>query len=117
MNLGLILISIIVSFFGATWLGAVYNDIFQVGFGGGWIGDASAWELIIGFPLALIFFSVLLFELFGDSNRKKWMMWVLALPVLFELVVDLSHIYFPIALGLVAYGLGWAGRKLLQKKT
>ena len=115
VNVSIIAVAIIFSVVTATWLGAEYDSLFHIGLGGNWIGDASAWQLILGFPLALIFFISLLFVGFGKDTKHRWLMGALALPALFELVFDFSHIYFPVALGLVGYGIGWGVNKVLKR--
>ena len=115
-NIGLLVVAILLSGVVASWLGSFYNSFFKAGFGGDIIGDTSFWELVAGFPLALIFFLTLLFTLFAEQKYlKKYLLWSLALPALFELVFDFSHIYFPIALGLIAYGIGWVLRNFLAR--
>ncbi len=60
---------------------------------------------IVGIPFAYIFFTILIFKLFGFGNKKKLIIWTLAPAILFFLAGDLKHIYLPIILILLSFGL------------
>ncbi len=114
-NILIATVSVVIALLLSTTMGDFYNNFFQVGLGGNVFGDESFWELVLGFPLALIFSFTLLFSAFGKGNWQKWLIWSLAIPGLFELIFDFSHLYFPIVLGLLGYGLGWVVRWLLSQ--
>lgn len=115
VNLGVIVVSVVLSAIFSSFVGDFYNNLTQSGLGGGLYGDESFWELVLGFPLALIFFFAVLFSAIGKDKWKKWLYWSLVLPFLFELIFDLSHIYIPITLALIGYGIGLGVRKLLRR--
>ena len=80
-------------------------------------------EKIFGFDLSIvmwmlslyIFFIVFLLIGFG-SNHKLWWIGIALIPaILFEVLIDPLHIYFPIVLGLIAWGLGYLANKALWK--
>lgn len=74
----------------------------------------SAVQYIIGWPLAYIFLSTLLFTAFGGIKKYWWIGILLVPAVLFELYFDWIHLYFPIAIGLVGWGLGFGVEKSLK---
>lgn len=76
--------------------------------------DTAGSEFILGIPLGLIFFLTLLITAFGRGTWKKWLILSLILPGLFELFYDLSHLYFPLMLGIIGYGVGWGVRKIIS---
>src|SRR3989338_8772517 len=90
----------------APYFGLLYEYFFPGAVGGTWIGAPSAWLWLIGYPLALIF--VLTFLLHLQSQKYIWWWNIIALApaILFEIVLDPLHIYFPVILGAIACGLG-----------
>ncbi len=115
----LLLIAVLVlSYFSASYFGSWYDN-FTPGLLGdtAWIGTTSAWQSVIGFPFAYIFFTILLFKLFGTGNRNKWIGWLLVPPLLFFGSGDLKHIYLPIILGLIALGLSKVIQKIFKTQT
>lgn len=111
----LVFVCIIASALSASLFGGFYRTIFPQGFDTALVGPTGFWEPILGFPLALIFFLAILFSAIGKDKWKKWLYWSLVLPFLFELIFDLSHIYIPITLALIGYGIGLGVRKLLRR--
>ena len=110
-------LSIVGALIAGTWVGMMYTLFFPTSTGGGWVGGPGAWELVIGFPLALIFLLCFLFTLLGSgTNIKRKLTWLLALPIIVELLIDPLHIYLPITLALIGYGLGLGGRIFLYRK-
>ena len=74
---------------------------------------ANAFVSFVGLPLAYIFFLTFLFTAFGDKH-KYWWIGILLIPALwFEISFDLSHLYFPIAIGLLGWLIGLGISKLL----
>ena len=111
-NILLLVVVLILSYYTAIYFGVLY-DIFTPGAldSGAWIGTLKAWQAIIGFPFAYIFFTTLLFQTFAWGNRNKWTGWLLAPAFLFFAAGDLKHIYIPIILALIA----WIVAKLIGK--
>lgn len=104
-NLILLVVVLVLSYFTAPWFGSIYNLLAPGELDGAWIGSQSSWEFIIGLPFAYIFFTTLLIQAFGSGNKKKWIGWLLAPALLFFLSGDTAHIYLPIVLAIVAFGL------------
>ena len=78
-----------------------------------WEGIAM---IIMGAMLAYIFFLALLFTTFGGP-KKYWWIGILLIPAAaFEVYFDWSHIYFPIAIGLIGWLLGFGISKLLPQQ-
>src|SRR3989344_4165899 len=116
-NLGLFVITCALAFLLALKFGYCYNYFFPQSPGGGFFWGPSFAQIvgIIGLPLAYMFFLSLLFTAFGGL-KKYWWIGILLIPaVIFEVYFDLTHIYFPILLGLVGWALGWGISKLMPK--
>ncbi len=114
-NILLLVVDAVLSYLLALYFGSIYEYFIPGSLGDtAWIGTTSAWQSVIGFPFAYIFFTTLLFQTFGFGNRNKWTLWLLMPALLFFASGDLKHIYLPIALGLVAFGLAWVIRKILK---
>jgi hypothetical protein len=95
-----IIVAIILSYYTSIYFGQLYN-IFPQSKGGAYIGSESAWDSLIGLPLALIFFLILF--VYSWSKSWKYALWI-SLPVfLWEIAMDFKHIYIPILLALVAF--------------
>ncbi len=61
---------------------------------------------ILGAVLSYIFFITFLFTAL-TTKHKYWWIGILLIPAfIFECFFDLSHIYFPIILALIGWGLG-----------
>lgn len=115
-NILLLVVVLILSYFTSLYFGILY-DYFVPGSldSGAWIGTLEAWQAIIGAPFAYIFFLILIFQVFAWGNRDKWTGWLLAPALLFFAAGDLKHIYLPIALALIAFGLAKLVRKGLAR--
>ncbi|MDP2676645.1 MAG: hypothetical protein Q8O83_03095 [bacterium] len=111
-----ILVLILSSIF-AGWFGRLYLHIFNIdpGFSTFFVPDVIG-DFIDGISSSFIFFLLLLFTAFGGEKKYRWI-GILLVPVLiFELLFDLVHIYFPIAVGVIAWGLGMLLFKFLQSR-
>lgn len=114
-NIGLLIVILIISYFTANYFGLLYDNFTPGSLGDkSWIGTPEAWQSIIGIPFAFIFFLILLFKLFGSGERNKWIGWLLVPPFLFFASGDLKHIYLPVILATVAYGLAILFRKIFH---
>lgn len=116
-NVLLLIVVLVLSYFTAEYFGGWY-DHFSVLFSRS-IFALTEQELIflVGMPFAYIFFTVLLFKLFAFGNKNKWTGWLLVPPFLFFASGDLKHIYLPIILALIAFGLAAPLRKLFKINT
>ena len=111
----LFLVVLALSYFTAEYSGMLYDNFTPGSLGDeSWIGTTRAWQSLIGIPFAYIFFTVLAFKLFGAGNRNKWIGWLLVPALLFFGSGDLKHIYLPITLGFIAFGLATLLRKVFK---
>ena len=108
-NIILVLVVFIISYYTSVYFGDFYQKVFN---------DPGTWidvRGIVGLPLAYTFFLFLLFTAFGGKG-KYWWMGIAVLPALaFEVYFDLPHIYFPIALGIVGWVIGFGVQKITGK--
>lgn len=71
--------------------------------------------ILVWIVFLYIFFATILLTVLG-GRYKYWWIGISLLPaILFEIAIDPLHIYFPIILGLIAWGLGTMAHKVLQK--
>jgi|SRR3989344_228175 len=110
-NLVLLIVVLVLSYFTAEYFGYVYNTFSPLYDRSFFPISEEGLVVIAGIPFAYIFFTTLLFQSFGFGNRNKWTGWLLVPPFLFFASGDLRHIYLPIILGLIAFGLA----RLIQK--
>src|SRR3989344_2836621 len=102
---------LVFSYFSAFFIGDWYDKLFPSP-KSIFLGD---FRFITGLPLSYTFFLSLLFTAFCGA-KKYWWIGILLIPaVIFEVYFDLTHIYFPILLGLVGWALGWGISKLMPK--
>lgn len=111
-NVGLVLVSLVLGFFGAPVFGYLYNNFLQAGFGGGFFGTASSLEFIVGMPISFVFFLVVFFLWFGDQSKYWWAgIGVLGLLAL-AFYLDPQNIVFPTLTVLIGAGLGWGAKRV-----
>jgi len=107
-NFVILAVILVLAYFFSVDFGNLYENL--VGSVSGSFVDLRS---LVGIPLAYIFFLTLLFTAFG-GEKKYWWMGVLLIPVaIFELYFDSAHIYFPIALGLAGWLIGFLLAKLI----
>jgi hypothetical protein len=100
----LIAIAIILSYYTACFFGYIYDHLFPFELNSGWIGSSQSLQFVRGISLSLIFF----ITVFTYSWLfKKWtsMLWFISPLLLWEVVMDLRHIYIPILLIIIAFAL------------
>jgi len=108
-NVVILFLVVFFSFIFSEFVGESYDKIF------GQSGSFVDLRSLSGLPLAFIFFLTLLFTAFGGS-KKYWWIGILLLPAAaFEVYFDWSHIYFPIAIGLIGWLLGLGISRLLSR--
>lgn len=111
----MIVISFFVSYYTSVYFGNIYNLLPQV-WGGGWIGSESSWNLILGLPLALIFFITFLSYRFVFDSKKSVL--ILLSPLfLYEAIFDFGHLYLPIILVILAFVLNKLIYSLVIRKN
>lgn len=109
---------LILSYFLAIWFGEFYVYFFPQPSGRSsllsfYISKAAE-NSFIGSPLVYTFFLTLLFTAFG-GEKKYWWIGILLIPAAaFEVYFDISHIYFPILLGLLGWLLGLLVSKIIS---
>ena len=101
------LVSVIFANYSAVYFANWYKKIFSD------YGSYMDVRYVIGFPLAYVFFLTLLLIAFGSSKKYLWLGILLIPAVAFELYFDLAHIYFPLALGLIGWVIGFGIRTLI----
>src|SRR3989344_2306959 len=106
IKLSAVVASYILSYLAAPYFAYVYAIFSSSTLGGTYITPAAA-ETIVGVPLGLIVLLVFLLTAIGGKNRWWWIGVAIAPAVLFELLLDPLHIYIPIILGVIAWGLGY----------
>jgi len=112
-------ILLVLSIFFSYLTGYFYKLIYVVVYGSSPSGIFFIYEeaikLLVIFILLLIFYTSLFFTAFGGS-KKYWWIGVLLIPAaIFEIYFDLEHIYIPIAVGLLGWGVGFGISKLIKK--
>ena len=113
-NILLFVMVLVLSYFTAEYLGSWY-DKFSPQSDDSWFSfSKQQLILLVGGPFTYIFFTTLLFQSFGFGNRNKWTLWFLAPALLFFASGDLKHIYLPIILALIAFGLATLIRKIFK---
>lgn len=113
-NILLLVAALVLAYFSAEYSGSLYG-YFSPQYDDSMIGlSKEALSFVDGTPFAYIFFTVLLFKLFGLGNKNKWIGWLLVPPFLFFASGDLKHIYLPIIFGLIAFGLATLIQKIFK---
>lgn len=110
----LLIIALLLSYYTAVHVGALYTQLF--GEGGAWIGSEDSWNFIIGLPLSLIFFLTLIPATWVFKKTSS-SFWLISPIILWEIVLDIRHIYIPIALIILALGLSTLLKKILKINT
>lgn len=95
-NILFFIVVCVISYSFAGLFGQLYLTVFPYETAGSFL-NATA---LIGFPLIYIFSLLFIFTTFGDTKKYWWIGIALVPAVLFEVVFDLRHIYFPIIVGL-----------------
>lgn len=108
-----ILFSYVLAYFLGSYIGALYAYVIPVSVTGSLSDAAANW--LIGVPTALVIFAVFFLTSIGGRYKYVWLAVSLIPSIWFYLEFDLLHIYFPIILGLIAWGLGTIAHKTLQK--
>ncbi len=104
----------VLTYFSSAYFGIFYEYFFPQSIGGSGLFSIphKAGLYLIGLPLAYTFFLTSLLTAFGGTKKYWWIGGLLLPAVAFEVYFDLSHIYFPIALGLAGWLLGFLVCKL-----
>lgn len=103
-NFLLFILAIALSLATATYFGTWY-DQFSPQYGG-WITDKADAIYFAGMFFSYVFFLPFIFQIFASGNKIKWILILLIPPTLLWILADIQHIYLPVILGLIAFGLG-----------
>ncbi|HWO07656.1 MAG TPA: hypothetical protein VNM40_03690 [Candidatus Paceibacterota bacterium] len=122
MSIATLRILVIASAYALTYLfaqllGALYVSLFPHATGGNFIGAPGTIEWILGLPITLIFLVTFLMHSVGGKNIWLWNIVALCPAILFEIVFDATHIYFPVILGVIAWFLGTLVNNILKKSA
>ena len=111
-NIAILIVVLVLAYFLSSYFGVLYENLV-----GSLRGSFVDLRSVFGFPLSYIFFLTLFFTAFGGA-KKYWWIGILLIPaVIFEVYFDLAHLYFPIALGLIGWLLGFLVSKFLLKSS
>ena len=116
-NTGLFIVVLVLSYFTADYFGFIYDYFSPLYSRSIFALTKNELIFIMGLPFAYIFFTILLFKLFGFGNKNKWIIWLLVPAVLFFGSGDIKHLYLPILLGLIALGLSTLLQKLFKRNS
>lgn len=108
--------ALILSYFTAGYLGSVYNYLFPVELNSGWIGSPNSLEFIRGISLSLIFFLTFISATWVFKKTISTI-WLVSPLIIYEVLVDIRHIYIPTILILVALGISWVLPKIFNFKS
>jgi len=110
------LLCIIIATGFAYYLAAPVQDFYCANMGqctGGFFGFDLG--ILVWIAFLYIFFITMFLTVLGGRHQYWWIGIFLVPAILFELTIDPLHIFFPIILGLIAWGLGTMANKTLQK--
>jgi|SRR3989344_52865 len=112
-KLVLVLLVIVFTLALASPLGSLYSRLLNLPQGFSSLIINSAWNNFFnGIAPAFILFLIIIFVAFGGPRKYWWIAILLVPAAVFEIYFDLEHIYFPIALGLVGWSVGYLIAKL-----
>lgn len=112
-NFLLFIITVVLSYFTASYVGSWYNQITPQ-YGSFFVGSNDS-MIFSGWLMSFGFFVPFVFGLFGFRKNIKWIVIPLIFPAFLWLSSDLYHIYIPIAFDLVGFALACLLRKIFVK--
>lgn len=99
------------AYFLGVYFGIFFALLFPTSITGSLPDLVANW--LIGAPAALVLFTVFFLVSTGGKYKNWWIVISIIPAVWFYLMFDPLHIYFPIILGLIAWGLGTFAHKTL----
>ena len=114
-NILLLILVLAISLATASYFGSWYDKFSPQQESTFWGLDKGDNISFVGFFVAYVFFISLIYGLSGFRKNKNWIVALLILPALLWMGADLRHIYLPIALGLIAFGLSKLLRLIISK--
>ena len=112
---GFVILSYVLAYYLSWYFGTLYISIFSDIIGGTGFFPGDVARSLVGMPAALIVLVVSCITTVGGKHKYWWIGVALIPAILFELLIDPLHIYFPIILGVIAWGLGTLANKALHK--
>ncbi len=113
-NILVTLFSLVISYFVADYFGIWYTTIF--GYGSAWIGSEESWNFIIGLPLSLSFFLTLILNTWIFKKITSTV-WLISPLILYEVIVDIRHIYITLILIILAFSVSSLLKKYFNLTT
>lgn len=112
LNLVYVVVSLMFAYFLATPIQNFYCSNVGTCTNGFFGLDLSVliWMALIYVFLAPIFLAAL-----GGKQKKWWIVGSIAPVLIFQVIIDVYHLYLPIIFALVAYGVGTLAHKALTK--
>jgi len=105
----IVLFSVSFSYLTFPFLGNIYISFFHPA--GSWLDFSQLAGLSMAYLFAIGFLTPILI-----AGASKWVYILLAIPaVVFEIVSDPFHIYFPFVFGFIGLGLGLLARRLYTR--
>lgn len=102
-NFLLFVVTVVLSYFTASYVGSWYNQITPQY--GSFFVDGNDSMMFAGWLMSFGFFVPFVFGLFGFKKNIKWITISLIMPALLWLSSDVHHIYIPIIFGLAGFAL------------
>ena len=111
----ILLLSIVLSLFIASFVGKIYSSGFvEISGFGSFIADEFWYNFFDGILAAFVFSLFLLFTLFGGKNKYKWPGFLAIPALILAAYLDLRQLYVSLVLGVCAWVLGWGILKVKQ---
>lgn len=107
INFLLVAFAILFTYLFSYYFGLLFS------FAGGSRGSFVDMTYIVGMPEAYLAAVMFLFTAFGRGSKRVWL-FVLLIPVVLIQAFDPFHIYFPIAVSLISWGLGVGVKKGIE---
>lgn len=101
----------------APYFGGWYDKISLQYESAFWGLDKDEAITFVGIPLAYIFLIPLIFGLLGTGNKRKWISFLVFIPLIFLIAADKYHAYIPIILVLLGFGVSSLLTHLTRKKV
>ena len=91
----------------------MFYEYLVPGSGGSFIDGTG----LVGMPFAYVFFICLFLMAFGSGRKYLWLFFSLV-PAFLMYLLDIRHIYYPVLIGILGWGLGLEvekGVKMMKK--
>jgi hypothetical protein len=116
-NILLLIAVLALSYFTAPYFGSWYDKFSPLVDRSLFALNKIQLQFMTGLPFSFIFFLIIIFCSTTPVGHKKLVGWLLVPPFLFFGSGDITHIYLPILLALVAWGLATLLRKIFHRNV